>query len=128
MLVSNSDPARTAVPFWGQTAQIPGILSSQRNRGPSSVKMGLIALGLLGLLTPLEPQSRFGDKLLEIRLGCPQSGTAVLKGLIHTVVIFVSNTLDQFKLVYSVEIGGDHPPCAKCASWRRNRRASGDAD
>ena len=32
------------------------------------------------LLTPLEPQSRFGDKLLEIRVVCPQSGTAVLKG------------------------------------------------
>ena len=32
-------------------------------------------------LTPLEPQSRFGDKLLEIRVECPQNGTAVLKGL-----------------------------------------------
>ena len=31
-------------------------------------------------LTPLEPQSRFGDKLLDIRLVCPQNGTAVLKG------------------------------------------------
>ena len=33
------------------------------------------------LLTPLGPQSRFGDKLLEICLVCPQNGTAVLKGL-----------------------------------------------
>ena len=33
------------------------------------------------LLTPLEPQSRFGDKLLEIWVFCPQNGTAVLKGL-----------------------------------------------
>ena len=32
-------------------------------------------------LTPLEPQSRFGGKLLEIRVVCPQHGTAVLKGL-----------------------------------------------
>ena len=32
-------------------------------------------------LTPLEPQSRFGDKVLEIRVDCPQNGTAVLKGL-----------------------------------------------
>ena len=32
-------------------------------------------------LRPLEPQSRFGDKLLEIRVVCPQNGTAVLKGL-----------------------------------------------
>ena len=37
-------------------------------------------------LTPLEPQSRFGDKLLEIRLVCPQNETAVLKGVkeLHT--------------------------------------------
>ena len=34
-----------------------------------------------GFLTPLEPQSRLGTKLLEIWLVCPQNGTAVLKGL-----------------------------------------------
>ena len=34
------------------------------------------------LLTPLEPQSRCGDKLLEIWVVCTQNGTAVLKGLI----------------------------------------------
>ena len=32
-------------------------------------------------LIPLEPLSRFGDELLEIWVICPQSGTAVLKGL-----------------------------------------------
>ena len=32
-------------------------------------------------LTLLEPQSRFGDKSLGVRLVCPQIGTAVLKGL-----------------------------------------------
>ena len=32
-------------------------------------------------VNPLEPQSRFGDKVLEIRADCPQNGTAVLKGL-----------------------------------------------
>ena len=32
-------------------------------------------------LTYLEPQSRFGEKLLEIIEFCPQTGTAVLKGL-----------------------------------------------
>ena len=32
-------------------------------------------------LTPLEPQSRFGDKLLENWVVCPPNGTAVLKGL-----------------------------------------------
>ena len=32
-------------------------------------------------LTPSEPQSRFGETLLEIWLVCPQNGTAVLKGL-----------------------------------------------
>ena len=32
-------------------------------------------------LTPLEPQSRLGTKLLEIWLVCTQNGTTVLKGL-----------------------------------------------
>ena len=32
-------------------------------------------------LTPLEPQSRFGDKLPQFQVVCPQNGTAVLKGL-----------------------------------------------
>ena len=36
-------------------------------------------------LTPLEPQSRLGTKLLEIWLVCPQNGTAVLKGLIRVL-------------------------------------------
>ena len=36
---------------------------------------------LAPLLTPLEPQSRVGDKLLENSVVCPQNGTAVLKGL-----------------------------------------------
>ena len=32
-------------------------------------------------LTPLEPQSRFGDKPVKFQVVCPQNGTAVLKGL-----------------------------------------------
>ena len=32
-------------------------------------------------LTPLELQSRFGDKLLKFQVVCPQNGTAVQKGL-----------------------------------------------
>ena len=32
-------------------------------------------------LAPLGPQSRFGDKLLEMCMVCPQNGTPVLKGL-----------------------------------------------
>ena len=35
------------------------------------------------LITLLEPQSRFRDKLLGIRVACPQNGTPVLKGLIY---------------------------------------------
>ena len=31
-----------------------------------------------GLDTPLEPQSRFGDKQLKSQIVCPQNGTAVL--------------------------------------------------
>ena len=30
--------------------------------------------------TPLEPQSRCGDKPLEFQVICPQNGAAVLKG------------------------------------------------
>ena len=33
------------------------------------------------LSTPLEPQSRFGDKPLKFQVVCPQNGTAVLQGL-----------------------------------------------
>ena len=55
---------------------------------PQSHSIGHKALDLFvpktelvyNVLTPLEPQSRFGDKLLEIKLVCPQNGTAVLKG------------------------------------------------
>ena len=32
-------------------------------------------------LTPLGPQSRFGDKPFKFQVVCPQNGTAVLKGL-----------------------------------------------
>ena len=32
-------------------------------------------------LTPLEPQSCFGDRPLKFQAFCPQNGTAVLKGL-----------------------------------------------
>ena len=39
-------------------------------------------------LTLLEPQSRFGDKSLGVRLVCPQIGTAVLKGLSVPVPYF----------------------------------------
>ena len=35
----------------------------------------------IATLALLVPQSRFGDKLLEIRVVCPHIGTAVLKGL-----------------------------------------------
>ena len=33
------------------------------------------------LITLLEPQSRFGGKPLKLQAVCPQTGTAVLKGL-----------------------------------------------
>ena len=46
-------------------------------------------------LTPLEPQSRFGDKPLKYQVVCPQNGTAVLKGL------RLSNCLPKRSLVDS---------------------------
>ena len=44
------------------------------------------------IFTLLGPQSRFGDKPLEILLGCPQNETAVLKGLI-LLLLFAYCTL-----------------------------------
>ena len=37
-------------------------------------------------LTPLEPQSRFGDKPVNFQVVCPQNGTAALKGLINLLL------------------------------------------
>ena len=36
------------------------------------------------ILTPLEPQSRFGDKIVKFQVICPQNATAVLRGLNRT--------------------------------------------
>ena len=37
--------------------------------------------------TPLEPQSRFRDKILEIWVVCPQYGTAILKGYLELFLV-----------------------------------------
>ena len=59
--------------------------------------------GYSSSLTPLEPQSRFGDTLLEIWVVCPQNETVALKGLrgccdtsyvrtrYHTATITINN-------------------------------------
>ena len=47
---------------------------------------------VLHLLTLLGPQSRFGDKLLVIRVVCPQNGTAVLKALTPGPVVMLAVT------------------------------------
>ena len=38
-------PFRTAVPFWGQTTQIPSSISSKRDCGPKRVKGGVLVVG-----------------------------------------------------------------------------------
>ena len=50
--------------------------------------------GLLSL-TPLEPQSRFGDNPLKFQVLCPQIGTSVLKGLTpkNTFISFIFQSL-----------------------------------
>ena len=56
-----------------------------------------------GYLTPLEPQSRFGDKLLKIWVVCPQNGTAVLKafGRAHLAVATTYGpTITRARLTY----------------------------
>ena len=47
----------------------------------SSVEEVCVAEKLVGSLTLVGLQSRFGDESLVIRLVCPQIGTAVLKGI-----------------------------------------------
>ena len=51
------------------------------------------------LLTPLGPQSRLGDKILEIWLVCPQNGAAVLRSCLQ----WVSYGLIMQKTQQSVE-------------------------
>ena len=46
-------------------------------RNAARYESGVSCELVVGLLTPLEPQSRFGDEVLEIRVDCPQNGTAV---------------------------------------------------
>ena len=41
------------------------------------------------VLTPLEPQSRFGNKTLEFQVICPQIGTAALKGLSSDIKVTI---------------------------------------
>ena len=53
-----------------------------KNRHTSEYRYARHLVGYWLLLTPSEPQSRFGDKLLGNGVVCPQNGTAVLKGLI----------------------------------------------
>ena len=39
------------------------------------------------VLTLLEPESRFGDKLFKFQVVCPQNGTGALKGLTMTSIV-----------------------------------------
>ena len=62
-------------------------------------------------LTPLEPQSRFGYKLLEIRLVCPQNGTAVLKRTGGSKARFVTQTNAAIKYdLLKKRLFGPGPP------------------
>ena len=48
------------------------------------------------VLTPLEPQSRFGGKPLKLQVVCPQNGTAVLKGLsLNRLCVFVNVAINS---------------------------------
>ena len=76
-------------------------------------------------LTPLEPQSRFRDKLLEIWLVCPHNGTAVLKAFYPSISSTTSVRADSSILLieqiqvmcpesYATEILRWHVPvCSK---------------
>ena len=64
-------------PHQRYASQVVWLRSQCQNSG-SYQAFGLIQSSVLTLL---EPQSRFGDKLLESLVVCPHNGTAVLKGL-----------------------------------------------
>ena len=49
-----------------------------------TIANGMAGTGYIAGLTPLEPQSRCGDKPLKFQVVCPQNGTAVLEGLTWT--------------------------------------------
>ena len=53
------------------------LFGSHPPRPTRTTIMGSYNAGNIPSLTIIEPQSRFGDKLLEIRVVCPQNGTAV---------------------------------------------------
>ena len=55
------------------------ILNQVSRRAKSVISPQFVAF--VSSLTPLAPQSRFGDKTLKFQGVCPQNGTAVLKGL-----------------------------------------------
>ena len=62
------------------------VRSLRASQVPKTSMAGRLRVGDLlaaqsgGKPSRLEPQSRFGDKLLEIYVVCPRNGTAVLKG------------------------------------------------
>ena len=59
-------------------------------------------------LTPLKPQSRFGDKPLKFQVVCPQNGTAVLKELMIYVDTLFLTYLHKYLTVLS---GGRRITC-----------------
>ena len=59
----------------------PSVVMQSRFGDEHLELIGVIGTAVLEGLTLLEPQSRFGNKLLGIRVVCPQNGTAFLKGL-----------------------------------------------
>ena len=54
--------------------------ASEKVKGPKEGERKRVRVRRGGL-THLGPQPRFGDKLLEASVVCPQNGTAALKGL-----------------------------------------------
>ena len=70
--------------------------------------LSCIHFDLIVSLTPLEPQSRFGDKPPKFQVVCPQNGTAVLEGssILHSRGIGACpvTTESIYRQVYNVRI------------------------
>ena len=83
----------------------------------------IVTYVLLYYLTPLAPQSRFGDNPLKFKVICPQNGTAVLKGLIlisHscllTYVLLIPVLTPVHSYVRTDAVLIPHPPLRKYVS------------
>ena len=87
------------VALWPQNLYISLLLIGLKNRHGHCLCW--MSTGRKNGLNPTEPQSRFGDKLLQVWVVCPQTGTAVLKGLMWRTYTHLISYLDTTGTTYT---------------------------